>query len=118
MSKCNSLDSSFDTQLVLYSGGCGELTCLEANDDYCGKLSSLSWISIPDKTYCILVIRKSKQMGSFNLYLDQSKGRESCSFYAIPSPSDPIARRGLDGLIPKTGKYTKLVHKGDDIGVQ
>jgi hypothetical protein len=86
-STCHAIDPSFDTQLALYSGECGDLNCLEWNDDFCGKQSTISWISVPGENYYILVMGTHMTTGLFELYVDESTGGDSCE-YSIPSLSD------------------------------
>jgi hypothetical protein len=37
--------ASFDSQISVYTGGCDSLECVDGNDDFCGSLSSVSWLS-------------------------------------------------------------------------
>jgi hypothetical protein len=45
----------FDIKLFLYEGRCGNLTCLNANDDGCLPGASLSWQSTLGAVYHIQV---------------------------------------------------------------
>lgn len=53
----NTCDSAtgFDTVVSLFVGECGDLSCVKTNDDACGFQSAVSWPSIPDEEYKILV---------------------------------------------------------------
>jgi hypothetical protein len=37
--------ASFDTQISVYTGGCGSLECVVGNNDFCGSQSSVLWLS-------------------------------------------------------------------------
>ncbi len=83
LSTCN--DADFDTKISVYSGDCGTLTCVAANDDgdgCSGFSSELTFQSDGVSTYYILVHGFLTQTGDFNLTL-------SCA--PIPPPNDMIA---------------------------
>jgi hypothetical protein len=42
--------ASFDTQISVYTGGCGSLECVNGNNDLCGSQSSILWLSRVSKT--------------------------------------------------------------------
>jgi hypothetical protein len=37
--------ASFDTQISVYTGGCGSLECVTGNNDFCGTQSSVIWLT-------------------------------------------------------------------------
>jgi hypothetical protein len=37
--------ASFDTQISVFTGGCGNLICVTGNNDFCGPQSSVLWLS-------------------------------------------------------------------------
>ncbi|MFN0031950.1 MAG: T9SS type A sorting domain-containing protein [Flavobacteriales bacterium] len=60
--------TNFDTYLSVYTGTCGELTCVSSNDDGCGSLKSLvTFNSIEEVTYLIRVGGFSGANGTFEL---------------------------------------------------
>lgn len=69
-STCNNTD--FDSELVVYYGNCGSLTCIEGHDgDTCGTLDeSITFTAISAATYYIYVTGHSGATGNFELSLD------------------------------------------------
>ncbi|HRD80748.1 MAG TPA: hypothetical protein PLL53_08325 [Saprospiraceae bacterium] len=59
--------SSFDTKVHVYEGACGSLRCVASNDDACGAQSSLSFPSLPNQTYYILVSGADDAFGEFTM---------------------------------------------------
>lgn len=59
--------SSFDTKVHVYEGACGSLRCVASNDDACGAQSSLSFPSLPNQTYYILVSGADDAFGEFRM---------------------------------------------------
>lgn len=64
---CN---SSYDTKLNVYSGSCGNLNCVGGNDDDCGYQSSISFASIVNLDYFILVQGYGGDTGDFELSVE------------------------------------------------
>ena len=62
--------SSYDTKLLVYTGACGTLTCLDGNDNYCGNQSQLSFTSLTGVTYYILVTGATTTGGSFTMNIN------------------------------------------------
>lgn len=56
-----------DTKLNVYSGSCGNLSCVTGNDDACALLSEVSFLADADSTYFILVQGYNGSVGNFNL---------------------------------------------------
>jgi hypothetical protein len=62
----------YDTKVTVYCGSCGELKCVDGNDDNCPSgasplLSSVSWCSQESAEYLILVHGFGGQTGDFEL---------------------------------------------------
>lgn len=51
---CNE-NTAFDTKITIFTGSCAKPECVEADDDFCGRQSAVSWISSIQQTYWILV---------------------------------------------------------------
>ncbi len=60
-------DSGYDTKLSVFSGECGNLTCIGSNDDSCGTRSEVNWDGEDGVTYYILVHGWSTSSGDFTL---------------------------------------------------
>lgn len=86
---CHS-DTTFDTQLSVYSGDCVErLTCITGNDQYCGDQSMVSWFGQIGQLYYILVHGfRFNDGGRFGLTLKQ-EGHETCAT-ALPMPHSKV----------------------------
>jgi hypothetical protein len=78
-STCSSF-SDFDTQLSIFTGVCGNLSCVTGNDDAllkqyasgddCGTTSKVSWFGEEAVTYHVLVHGFQGDSGSFSLTID------------------------------------------------
>jgi hypothetical protein len=66
---CN---ADYDTQIYIYTGTCGSLTCMDGNDDMCGDglQSRVDWFAENGTTYYILVHGYDVDMGTFDLSID------------------------------------------------
>ena len=78
---CN---SSYDTKINLYSGSCGDLSCVDGNDDACGWQSALSFMSLDNVDYYLLVQGFGGDTGDFELILscedvDLSSSQQECA---------------------------------------
>jgi hypothetical protein len=60
-------DAGYDTKLNVYTGSCGNLTCVTGNDDACELASSVGFIAEEGITYLILVQGYNGLTGTFNL---------------------------------------------------
>lgn len=65
-SLCNGF-TTYDTQLNVYCGSCGSLSCIGGNDDTCGLQSQVSWCSTAGEIYYVLVQGFGGQTGPFQL---------------------------------------------------
>ena len=61
----NTTTGLLDTKISVYTGTCGSLECVAANDDFCGQQSSVSWLARKGQTYFIYV--HGDASGSFSL---------------------------------------------------
>lgn len=73
--------SSFDTEIGVFTGTCGGLVCVTANDDFCGTSSQVTFTSVNGTTYYVLVTGWSTNSGAFTL-------TRTCIFpcSGVPSP--------------------------------
>jgi hypothetical protein len=85
-SLCNEL-TTFDTVLSVFKGTCGNLDCVDDDDDGCGVLgalgasSRLTWLAEKDVIYYIRIAGYASNTGSFGLTVGgpiRSKGIEAC----------------------------------------
>jgi hypothetical protein len=63
------LASGFDTQIFVFVGSCSDLQCLDGNDDFCGKQSTVAWSSESGVIYFVLVQGAGSASGDFLLQL-------------------------------------------------
>lgn len=74
-SLCESL--SYDTRISVYRGSCiygdglTNLVCIDANDDFCGRQSLVTWNSEIGATYYILVHGYLSESGDFSLIVTE-----------------------------------------------
>lgn len=59
--------SSYDTEISVMSGSCGNLTCLSSNDDYCGTSSQVVVATTVGTTYYILVHGNWTSSGNYTM---------------------------------------------------
>jgi hypothetical protein len=59
--------ASFDTRISVFSGSCGSLDCVGANDDFCSTGSQVTWSSASGTDYYILVHGFASQSGTFTI---------------------------------------------------
>ena len=71
--------STFDTEIGVFSGSCGSLSCVTANDDNCGLQSQVTFPTVLGTTYYVLVTGWSTSSGNFTL-------NRTCSCSGVPSP--------------------------------
>ncbi|MEZ4684863.1 MAG: dockerin type I domain-containing protein [Bacteroidia bacterium] len=73
--------ADYDTRVSVYTGSCGNLSCLTGNDDFCG-LQSLTLIrSLPNQFYYVLVHGANGETGNFTLELacESSPANDNCT---------------------------------------
>jgi hypothetical protein len=64
--------TTFDSQIRVFAGSCGALTCVGGNDDFCAAQSQVTWNYTPGTTYYILVHGFGSATGPFTLNLSES----------------------------------------------
>ena len=75
-------NTDYDTKLSVYTGECGDFTCVVGNDDNCPNFqSSVEFISDGNTTFYILVHGWNTSVGSFELTME-------CTL--IPPPNNDI----------------------------
>jgi len=75
-------DTDYDTKLSVYTGECGDFTCVVGNDDDCPNFqSSVEFISDGNTTFYILVHGWNTSVGNFELTME-------CTL--IPPPNNDI----------------------------
>jgi hypothetical protein len=67
VSLCN--NTNFDTRLQVYSGNCGSLNCITANDDFCSSQSEVEWFALTGTDYYIYVNGAAAATGNFQIDL-------------------------------------------------
>lgn len=92
LSTCSA--ASYDTRISVYTGSCGALTCVTANDDFCGIRSQVTFASTDGVTYYVLVHGAGSQTGTFTL--------EVSACPAIVSVTPPV----LDITLPPNATTT------------
>lgn len=83
----------FDTKLSVYCAGCGNKSCVTANDDdytcaHGSIRSTVSWCSAPGRVYHILVHGYQSQEGDFGLQVTDSG--TSCGIALACQPSNDL----------------------------
>ncbi|PWK17541.1 T9SS type A sorting domain-containing protein [Xanthomarina spongicola] len=79
--------SSYDTKLAVFSGNCSGLVCVDANDDFCGTSSQVTFASQAGTIYYIYVTGWSSNAGQFTLNV-------SC-----PLPPEPLGGEVVCGTV-------------------
>jgi hypothetical protein len=59
--------TSWDSQISVYQGTCGSLTCVDGNDDYCSLQSRVDWFAENGVDYNILVHQYGTTGGAFTI---------------------------------------------------
>ena len=67
-SLCNT-QISFNSEIAVLTGSCGDLTCVADNDDTCGLLSEASFSTVAGQNYWIHVQERRGDSGDFTLTL-------------------------------------------------
>lgn len=78
LSTCSA--ASFDTKLSVYTGTCGGLVCVTANDDFCGLRSQVTFGTTAGTRYYVLVHGFGGATGTFSL----ARTCQPC--VGVPSP--------------------------------
>ena len=73
-STCTGFETDFDSQLSVFTGGsCGQLMCVDGNDDACGNQSLVDFQSNQDQTYHVLVHGFGGASGNFGLRITPTR---------------------------------------------
>jgi hypothetical protein len=84
----------FDTSIAVYSGTCGQLSCISGNNDglpsnQCGTQSSVTWPTSDQQTYYILVKGSTDDSnGKFTLSITETVENDVCRSAIGPVPAD------------------------------
>ena len=65
LSLCDGTD--YDSKLHVFTGSCGNFTCVAGNDDFCGTQSLVSFASQPDTLYYVYVNGFNVNVGNFTM---------------------------------------------------
>lgn len=88
-------ETNYETAITVFAGDCVDLDCIAANlvgaGDGCGRKSELSWVTILDRTYYVLVHGYDTRVGEFGLVLDEPEPditNDYCvsAFFLAPGP--------------------------------
>lgn len=93
---CNSGDekvTNYDTVLSIYSGECGQLNCVLADDNFCGFQSKIVWLTELGVTYYILV--HGSGVGDFGLVVREF----------VPSTANDFCTSAQGPIIPDGVTY-------------
>lgn len=82
--------ASYDTKIHVYEGTCGNLVCVDGNDDSCMLQSEVTFSSSCGATYYILVSGFGGSTGAFDLTLSGTVDPNACA---------PVPTMGEWGLI-------------------
>lgn len=62
----------YDTVMNVYIGDCDRLECVSGNDDFCFTASGVSWQSMNETAYHVLVHGYINSAGGFGLTLEET----------------------------------------------
>ncbi len=71
--------SGWDTQIAVFTGTCGSLTCVAGNDDGCGLQSSVTIQAIAGQSYLLRVGGFASQNGAFTVQMVCADGLVGCT---------------------------------------
>ena len=72
--------TDFDTQISIFSGSCDGLSCVTANDNYCGDKAQVTWFAEAGIEYFVYVHGFRSQVGTFELLVEPVKDlNDKCS---------------------------------------
>jgi hypothetical protein len=83
-----------DTQITVFTGTCGGLQCVGANDDACKQQSSLVWPGAKDETYYVLVTGNDLESADpgFVLLVTETAANDVCE------TAEPIQLLTMDNV--------------------
>ncbi|MHC4989828.1 MAG: hypothetical protein ACYTGC_02515, partial [Planctomycetota bacterium] len=110
--------TGYDSKLSVYCGDCGDLACVDGNDDACGLQSEVTWCSQAGANYLILVHGFGGATGDFELTLSSDDMPCDATVFCIPVGACCIAE---DPCAPTCVRLTEEecmsaggVYQGDD----
>lgn len=87
--------TTFDSKLTVFEGSCGNLLCVDGDDDGCGQSagpSALSWTAEDSTKYYILVHGYKKEMGDFELTLSSKQASDTAELDVVKPTASPSLR--------------------------
>jgi hypothetical protein len=114
-------DTTLDTQLSVFQGDCGNLVCVNGNNDFCGTQSTVVWPSVFNESYLVLVHGLNGTTGAFHLTLSTDRPRKENDFCISATPlrigdnvtfdlsgssADPDLRQCVNDPVPPVLYYT------------
>jgi hypothetical protein len=63
-------ETELDTQLSVFVGSCGSLTCVDGNDNYCNSQSQVTWFADPGIAYFLHISGFRGAIGAFELSIE------------------------------------------------
>jgi hypothetical protein len=86
--------TNFDTQISVFTGSCGQLTCVDGSDNACGSQSLVEFQSIENQTYHVLVHGYGNSTGTFSLQIIFTRLSDlfvkyKVSIHALQDPASP-----------------------------
>ncbi|MBL7983204.1 MAG: T9SS type A sorting domain-containing protein [Flavobacteriales bacterium] len=76
--------TTWDTRLNVYTGSCGNFTCVTGNDDACDYQSLVSFVAVEGVSYYVLVQGYNGATGAFQLLVDCGPITEDNCLGALP----------------------------------
>jgi hypothetical protein len=73
-------ETTFDTQISVFRGGCGNLACVNGNNDFCGLQSTVVWPSLLGEIYHVLIHGSNGSTGQFELKISTDTERKVNDF--------------------------------------
>ncbi len=88
--------AGYDTKIGVFTGGCGGLTCVTGNDDFCGLQSQATFSGTAGTTYLILVTGFSTNSGAFTLNMT---GNDLCNSCSLTCPANQTVGTATDTCV-------------------
>jgi hypothetical protein len=92
-STCTGTD--YNSQISVFTGSCGQLTCVDGNDDACGSQSRLYFQSIQDEIYHVLVHGFGGASGNFTLLISTRSSPQHEAIDWIATKDSTVLRSTL-----------------------
>ncbi|MCB9293729.1 MAG: hypothetical protein H6559_11500 [Lewinellaceae bacterium] len=90
--------TDFDSQIGVFTGACGNLTCVGSEDNSCGDDATVTWASTAGQNYYIVVGGASGAVGNFTLKIERTPSVSNCNIYCISTAnrSDTCNNQGTE----------------------